>query len=94
MRAAVAITLKEKHKMREVDIAKKLGIAQAAVSKYISRSYSSNISALVDFINEKNLQKEVVNAILAKKGNDYIINRLDSAASGKGLVRKAQNSQK
>ena len=93
VRAAVSVDLDRNHKMSETDIAKSLGIAQAAVSKYLSGNYSKKIGSLVKFIESKNLQKEAVGAILSKKGGDYIMNRIDSIASDKSLVKIALGSR-
>jgi predicted transcriptional regulator len=89
VRAAVAGDLKRKHKMSETEIARKLGIAQAAVSKYLSGNYSPKIGKLARFAASKHLQEGVVRAILAKNGMEEVMNQIDKAASDRQLVRKA-----
>ncbi|MDE1851182.1 MAG: hypothetical protein KGH69_00645 [Candidatus Micrarchaeota archaeon] len=53
VRALIAKELKEKYGMKEVDIAQRLSVAQAAVSKYLAGRYSAKVKALRDRIDMK-----------------------------------------
>lgn len=89
IRTTVAIELKRKHHMNETEIAKILGIAQAAVSKYLSGSRSPKIDKLARFVAANHMQDKVVKAILSKKGQEEINNQIDKAAAQRSLIRKA-----
>lgn len=89
VRIAVSITLKEKYNMSETQIAKRLGIAQAAVSKYLSGNYSPRIGKLVKFVQLGRLQDQIVKAIMAGEEEEEILNRIDKTASNKRLIEKA-----
>jgi len=49
------------------EIAKKLGISQAAVSKYINKNYSKKIAKIKESEEIKNIAKEFVENILKNK---------------------------
>lgn len=55
-RAAVIQTLYSDYKMNQLEISRKLGITQAAVSKCIKRSYSRNISLVCRLIRSKGIE--------------------------------------
>jgi len=89
VRAAASIDLSKTHDMSETDIAKKLDIAQAAVSKYLSGNYSASVKRLVSVVQEKRLQEPVVLAILSGKDDEKIADLIDVAASNKDLIEIA-----
>ena len=89
VRAAAAISLSKNHNMDETTIAKSLGIAQAAVSKYLSGTYSAKVGMLVGIIEQKGLADQVVGAILSKKGSEQVANLIDRAATSKSLIEAA-----
>jgi predicted transcriptional regulator len=68
VRAAVAQSLKEKHHYSQVEIAKKLGIVQVAVSKYINGRYSEEVEKVKRKIAEKGIGAGLVEEIV--KGMD------------------------
>ncbi len=55
-RVIIAKTLVGKHKLSESEVAKRLGVAQAAVSKYVNGKYSPKITKRMKSI-ERNLGK-------------------------------------
>ncbi|MGI0100640.1 MAG: helix-turn-helix domain-containing protein [Candidatus Micrarchaeaceae archaeon] len=89
VRVAVSETLVRKHGMSETDVAKGLGIAQAAVSKYINGNYSNAIRKVVHVIVSRGIHTVIVNAVLDRKGHAYISGLIDKAASDKALVEIA-----
>ncbi len=56
IRSAIAKELKNKYKIKEEEIAKYLGIAQAAVSKYISGKYSKKVSEIEEMLDKKMIE--------------------------------------
>lgn len=61
VRASIAKELTDKHGMKEEKIASALGVAQAAVSKYLSNKYSKRIADL-----ESKLDKSMIENLSAK----------------------------
>lgn len=86
LRVAASESLSEKYGMSETDIAKRLGVAQAAVSKYLSRNYSDKIKRVVAIIKSRRLHKEIVKAVLADKSTKQVAELMDRIASEKRLV--------
>lgn len=64
MRVAVAKKLRERG-MRQAEIAKRLGVAQAAVSKYLNRGYSERIAILERRIAQNKLDSRIVELALS-----------------------------
>lgn len=89
VRIAVSRSLKRNHKMSETRIAKALGIAQAAVSKYIGGSYSRQVDALVKRIESMGLEKPIVDSIIKKNDIGYVSGLIDKTASNTTLVKYA-----
>jgi predicted transcriptional regulator len=89
VRAAVSQRLSSEHDMSETEIAKALGIAQAAVSKYIAGRYSLGVKRLVGAIREKKLEGSLVRAMLAKKGKKEISKLIEGLAASDKLVKIA-----
>lgn len=72
--------------MSESEIARRLDITQAAVSKYISGSYSPKIKKIADFIASRKLHIGAVNAILGGSGSEKIADLIDSIASERSVI--------
>jgi len=64
MRVAVAKELSERG-MSQAEIAKRLGVAQAAISKYLNSDYSKKIAALERLIVRRRLERKIVELALA-----------------------------
>jgi predicted transcriptional regulator len=92
IRVAVFETLREKHKMRETEIAKGLGIAQAAVSKYSNGKYSKKINLVKKAVLSRGLEKGIVHLILLHKGPEKVNELIDKTASNMYLVDMALKS--
>lgn len=86
VRVAVARALKREHRMSETLIAKRLGIAQAAVSKYISGNYSKGVARVVEMVVLRKAHLPIVNAILKGGRTERIPSLVDRVASGDELV--------
>jgi predicted transcriptional regulator len=89
VRIAVAITLSHDNQVTEAQIAKGLGIAQAAVSKYLTGNYSPDLEKLIDYIRQKKLERATVAAILAKKSDDEVSSSIEKAATEQNLIKLA-----
>ena len=89
VRIAVAIALSKEHGMSETVIANRLGVAQAAVSKYLSGRYSARIGRLVRLIIEKKMHVELVNAINLGQKRENIAILTDKIASNRMLMERA-----
>ena len=84
MRVAVAKRLSEKG-MSQVEIAKRLGVAQAAVSKYLNSDYSKKIAVLERLITKRKLERRIVE--LALSGNKRELeNEISSLALNSKIV--------
>lgn len=92
VRAAISYTLSRKHGMKETEIAKRLGIAQAAVSKYLAGKYSKKVGKLMDLVMQRNLEKEAVKAALFGKTGASVESYVERIASNKELVRAVLDS--
>jgi len=67
VRASTARKLSKNHNLTQVEIASKLGITQAAVSKYLSGKYNKKIKNLEKEKSIKVISKSVVDSILKNK---------------------------
>lgn len=86
VRAAVSESLVKKHSISETDVAKRFGIAQAAVSKYLKKDYSERIKGLVKYIILHKMHEEVVKAFIERRDPQYIADLIDRVASSPKLV--------
>ncbi len=86
VRAAVALTLSKEHGMSETMIAKRLGVAQAAVSKYLSGKYSPKMRGIVKLIIKNGLHKRMIVAVCSGQDRDKITRLTDQIASDNLLV--------
>ncbi len=89
VRIAVAKTLNSKYKMSQSEIAKSLGVAQAAVSKYLSNKYSSKIASVERTIESKRLADSIIKMIVSKKDKMNVSQDIDQLASSAILVKEA-----
>ncbi len=89
VRIAVAKELRKTHRINEHEIAGRLGIAQAAISKYLNGRYSKEVRRMVDAVESRGLQHRIVNAILSKNEDADVAEAIDDVASSAALVRIA-----
>jgi len=90
IRASIAITLEEKHNFTQQMIGAKLGIAQAAVSKYIKGNCSKPVLNMRDYIISRGLVDKVVDAIVSGSNNKKIEAMIDRLCSDKSLLNAAR----
>ena len=74
-------------KISQSDIAKKLGVAQPAVSKYLSGKYSKEVRAIENAIDRRSLDNLTKAAVAGDKKE--ITGKIDRLASDKRLVDRA-----
>ena len=85
-RAATAKILKREYKMSQSDIARRLGIAQGMVSRYVRGNYSPKIRKLESIVVKRGLERPVVSAAVSKR--DVSV-QLDRLASDRRIVASA-----
>ncbi len=86
VRIAVSCALSKEHGMSETLIAKRLGIAQAAVSKYISGNYSERVGRIVGAVVSRKTHLPVVKEVLKGGKIGRVSELIDRAASGDELI--------
>lgn len=64
VRASVAETMREKYRYSQEEIAQKLGVVQVAVSKYLHKRYSAEISKMKAYVTEHGLTEGIVSEIV------------------------------
>jgi predicted transcriptional regulator len=88
VRIAIAKSLNKKYKMNQSEIAKRLGIAQAAVSKYLSNRYSTKIAKVERIITSKKLEQPIIRMIVAKRDKKTISQSIDRLASSGYMIKQ------
>ncbi len=76
-KSIIARALVLKHNMNETDVAKRLGVAQAAISKYITEKYSDSLKEKVEEIEGKiQGQRELIDDYIKKisEGKEEYVN--------------------
>jgi len=79
IRISVARILSKK--MSQQQIAKKLGITQAAVNKYLNGKHPKPVVNLISFIKRKKIDKTIATMVLSGKGIRKINESIDRAVS-------------
>ncbi len=89
LRISVACKLKKVYNLNEIEIARRVGIAQAAVSKYLNGRYSARIGKVRGIVESIGLDAPIVKA-LSKAGYDrkHISLLIDAAALNSTLAEK------
>ncbi len=67
LRASAARKMQREYNLNQVKIASLLGTTQAAVSKYLSRSYSPGVKKIEKTLDDAEVS-EFIKAMMAKKG--------------------------
>ncbi len=83
IRAAVSESLYKEYGMSQEAIAKKLGIAQPAVYKYVHKRYSAKVLRMCAFVKSKNLHKKIILKILNGSSPEDVERWVENAASTK-----------
>ncbi|MEM0074293.1 MAG: helix-turn-helix domain-containing protein [Candidatus Micrarchaeaceae archaeon] len=65
------------HGLTQTEVADKLGIVQAAVSKSVTGKHSKKIEKLSKYITNKGLADEIIKSILAGKQSSMISTKID-----------------
>ncbi len=91
IRIAVAQLLNKKYMVPQGQIAKKLGVTQAAVNKYINGKYSVKISAAVNLIKRKGYDSTIAELVMSGKGIAEVNAKIDKVASSIYLSRTQAN---
>lgn len=81
IRIAVAELLKAKYKMGQAEIAKKMGVTQAAVNKYLNGKYSDRIKGIVAGTKAAGSDKKIAEMIVSGKNISLVNENIDRAAS-------------
>ena len=89
VRVVVAKSLSRKYKMNQSDIAKQLGVAQAAVSKYLSNRYSAKIAKIEKVIESKKLAQETIRIARSNHDKRIVSQSIDRLAASAPLVKEA-----
>lgn len=88
-RAAIAKALDKKYAMSQQQIAKSLGVAQAAVSKYLSGRYSKRIKAVEKLIEGKRYEMPIAKMIAEREDKKSISSKVDELAANGYVVKEA-----
>ena len=81
VRIAVARLLRAKYKIGQGEIAKRMGITQAAVNKYLNGKYSGKIKKIVTGMKAAGFDKKIAGMIVSGKGVSLVNKNVDRAAS-------------
>lgn len=93
LRVAVSLSLSSNNKMNETQIARGLGIAQAAVSKYLNGKYSKGVKRVAEEAVSGGFDRQIAKKILEKASNKEISDLIERAATNKRLVNAALGVQ-
>jgi predicted transcriptional regulator len=86
IRVAIAEELSKKYDYTQEEIAKKLGVVQVAVSKYLNGRYSKEIEKIADYIKSKGLANNIVLNIVNKESKEKIENEIMALCENKELL--------
>lgn len=88
VRIAVAKLLKSKYRMDQQEIAKRMGVTQTSVNKYLNGRYSAKINGIVAGIRTRGFDRQIAGMIASGKRASLVNEGIDRAASSMyyGLV--------
>ncbi|MCW6160464.1 MAG: helix-turn-helix domain-containing protein [Candidatus Micrarchaeales archaeon] len=75
--------------MSQQQIAKRLGVAQAAISKYLSGGYSQRIKMVEKIIEKKGYEIPIAKMIASKKDRETVSLKVDELAANGYIVKEA-----
>ncbi len=81
VRIAVAKLLKSKYSMGQAEIAKRMGITQAAVNKYLNGKYSNRIKRTVTGIKAAGFDKKIARMVVSGKSISLVNESIDRIAA-------------
>lgn len=80
-RIAVAKFLDSRHSMTEAEIARGLGVTQAAVSKYINKKHSAETNHIIRMIKKAGVDKRIGSMVVSGAGMAEINRQIDISVS-------------
>ena len=89
VRIAAAKSLSKRYSMSQSEIAKRLGIAQPAISKYLKGRYTAPIKRLESVVERRRLAEPVARLAAGRNGRRSVSEKIDEIASSELLVREA-----
>ena len=92
VRIAVARVLSKEYGFGQELIAKRLGVTQASVSKYLNGRHSKSTTALMALVRKRGFDKRIARAVAAKGSLSRINNLVDEAASDPYIIRNTPSS--
>ncbi|MDE1861252.1 MAG: helix-turn-helix domain-containing protein [Candidatus Micrarchaeota archaeon] len=72
IRASTAQIMIQKYGYKQQDIARELGVAQVAVSKYLNGRYSAKVARMKDYITKEELNGEIIRRMLNNDNQEKI----------------------
>jgi predicted transcriptional regulator len=87
LRAAIAQELSAKYNYRQAEIARRLGVVQVAVSKYINYRYSGRVGAVKEYIVSRKMHSAVVDAILNNADKDNINLKIEGVCTDSQVLK-------
>jgi predicted transcriptional regulator len=88
MRASLAEIMKSEYNYRQREIAERLGVVQVSISKYLNKKYSSDIERIKIYINEKGLNRKIIEDIVKGKSPAEIGREMDDLCGTLALELK------
>lgn len=87
IRASIAETLDKKYYFTQDETAKRLGIVQVAVSKYINRRYSNEVLRIKKYIDSNELNVGIVSSIVEGIDLKEVNRRIDELCNERSLLK-------
>ncbi len=87
VKIAVAVDLVNKLGMSRNEVASKLGITGAAMTKYTNSNYSKDVARVVEYLKKRGLQSKLVKEIaFGRITRVKVLDRVDSIASRPDVI--------
>jgi predicted transcriptional regulator len=89
LRISASCKLRDRYDLNQVEIAKRVGIAQAAVSKYLNGRYTERIGKVRRIVEEMGLDDPIVKALAgSNQGRKQASAMIDAASLDPKLVER------
>lgn len=88
-RIAVSSLLESTHGLTQSEIASRLGIAQAAVSKYLNHKYSRKLDALISEVHKRGMDAVIADLAVRGATTKEVARKIDACASNPALMALA-----
>ena len=86
IRVSVAIRLHEEFKYTQSQISDKIGIVQVGVGKYLNGKYSKEVGEIKDYINENQLNEDIIEGIVRGRGLKETEEEIDALCNNSDLL--------